>query len=70
MFTIELVIVIGIFIGIVLIGLCGLIYIAYKHHTNEMVVIEDTDDVNELDYIVEQIEDLEDMVEKSKRTRV
>ena len=69
MFNRETIIAISVFIGVVVIGICGLIYIAYKHHTNKMVVIEDTDDVDELEYIVEQIEDIEEMIEKSKKRR-
>ena len=64
MFDIETLTAISVFIGVVVISICGLIYIAYKHHTNKMVVIEDTDDVDELEYIVEQIEDIEEMIEK------
>ena len=69
MFNIETIIAVAIIMGIIIIGICGLIYIAYKHHTNKMVVIEDTDDVDELEYIVEQIEDIEEMIEKSKKRR-
>ena len=69
MFNIETIIAISVFMGVIVIGIYGLIYIAYKHHTNKMVVIEDTDDVDELEYIVEQIVDIEEMIEKSKKSR-
>ena len=69
MFNRETIIAISVFIGVIVIGIYGLIYIAYKHHTNKMVVIEDNDNIDELDYIVDQIEDIEEMIEKSKKSR-
>ena len=69
MINLESLILLSIFIWLGMIALGGLIYIAYSHITNKMVVIEDTNDVDELEYIDDQIDAIEELMKKTKDKR-